>query len=76
MGSYTDYYSKERLSRRMKAAEVSPLSEKEFKNRLEDGSPDVGLFNRGEGLKTVSGPPRCRWTRRDAQEANGGHQPL
>ena len=34
MGSYTEYYSEERLSRRQKAAEVSPLSQKDFTQKL------------------------------------------
>ncbi len=34
MGSYTEYYSKERLSRRNKAAEASSVSQKEFKRKL------------------------------------------
>jgi len=38
MGSYSEYYSKERLSRRTKAAETSPLSQKEFKNILDSCS--------------------------------------
>jgi len=35
MGSYTEYYAKERLSRRQKAAAASPLSDKEFRRKLE-----------------------------------------
>ena len=35
MGSYTEYYSKERLSRREKAAEASALSSGEFQKKLE-----------------------------------------
>ena len=34
MGSYTEYYSKERLSRRKKADESSSLSQKEFSQKL------------------------------------------
>ena len=34
MGSYTEYYSKERVARRKKAAEVSSLSPKEFTPKL------------------------------------------
>ena len=34
MGSYAEYYSKERGSRRKKAAEASSLSQKEFRQRL------------------------------------------
>jgi len=34
MGSYTEYYSKERLARRKKAAEVSSLSQEEFRQKL------------------------------------------
>jgi len=34
MGSYTEYYSEERLSRRQKAAEASPLSQKDFAQKL------------------------------------------
>src|SRR4030043_1591323 len=34
MDSYTEYYSKERVSRRKKAAEASPLSEKESLQKL------------------------------------------
>jgi hypothetical protein len=35
MGSYTEYYSKERISRRKKAAEGSSLSQKEFRQKLD-----------------------------------------
>jgi len=35
MGNYSDYYSKERLSRREKAAEASSLSLSEFQKKLE-----------------------------------------
>ena len=35
MGSYTEYYSKERLSRRRKATEESSLSQKEFTQKLD-----------------------------------------
>lgn len=35
MGSYTDYYSKERVSRRAKAAESTSLLPKEFQNQLD-----------------------------------------
>jgi len=38
MGSYSEYYSKEKLSRRIKAAETSPLSQKEFKHNLDSCS--------------------------------------
>jgi len=34
MGSYTEYYSKERLSRRNKAAQASSVSQKKFKRKL------------------------------------------
>jgi hypothetical protein len=34
MGSYAEYYSKERVSRRKKAAEASPLSHEEFRQKL------------------------------------------
>jgi hypothetical protein len=34
MGSYTEYYASQRISRREKAAEASPLSQREFQERL------------------------------------------
>ncbi len=34
MGSYAEYYSSERIARRKKAADASPLSAKEFQERL------------------------------------------
>ncbi|MCX6562052.1 MAG: hypothetical protein NTU60_00450 [Candidatus Aminicenantes bacterium] len=54
MGSYTEYYSKERLSRRMKAAEASPLSPKEFKNKLDACSSwREDIFVMGPPLESV-----------------------
>jgi hypothetical protein len=47
MGSYAEYYSGEKIARRTKAAGASPLSEKEFKNRLDACSSwreDVFVF--------------------------------
>lgn len=54
MGSYTEYYSKERLSRRTKAAEASPLSPKEFKNKLDACSSwREDIFVTGPPLEAV-----------------------
>jgi hypothetical protein len=54
MGSYTEYYSKERLSRRDKAAEASSLSQKEFRQKLNACSAwREDIFVTGPPLESV-----------------------
>ncbi len=54
MGSYTDYYSKERLSRRTKAAEASLLSPKESQGKLDACSSwREDIFVMGPPLESV-----------------------
>ena len=54
MGSYTEYYSKERVSRRKKAAESSSLSQKEFIQNLNVCSAwREDIFVMGPPLETV-----------------------
>jgi hypothetical protein len=54
LGSYTEYYSKERLSRREKAANASSLSEKEFLHELDACSAwREDIFVWGPTLETV-----------------------
>jgi hypothetical protein len=54
MGSYAEYYSQERLSQRRKAAEAAPMSEEEFRAKLEACSAwREDLFVMGPPLETV-----------------------
>jgi len=54
MGTYTEYYSKERLSRRKKAAEASSLSHREFLQKLNACSAwREDIFVLGPPLETV-----------------------
>jgi len=54
MGSYMEYYSKARLSRRTKAAEASPLSPREYKNKLDACSSwREDIFVLGPPFETV-----------------------
>jgi hypothetical protein len=54
MGSYPEYYSKERLSRREKAAEASSLSSSEFQKKLEAcTSWREDLFVLGPSIESV-----------------------
>lgn len=54
MGSYAEYYSKERISRRKKADESSSLSQKEFSQKLDASSAwREDIFVMGPPLETV-----------------------
>jgi hypothetical protein len=54
MGSYTEYYSKERLARREKAAGASPFSQQEFGRKLNACSSwREDVFVMGPSLETV-----------------------
>jgi hypothetical protein len=54
MGSYTEYYSKERVSKRKKAAESSSLSQEEFSKKLSACSAwREDVFVLGPPLETV-----------------------
>jgi hypothetical protein len=54
LGSYTEYYSKERLSRRNKAAEASSVSQKEFKRILNSCTAwGEDIFVMGPPLESV-----------------------
>lgn len=54
MGSYAEYYSPERLSRRTKTAEASPLSPQEFKKKLDACSSwREDIFVLGPPLESV-----------------------
>jgi hypothetical protein len=54
MGSYTEYYSKERIKRRTQAQESSSISQSEFKKRFqEDVSWYEDIFMMGPPLKIV-----------------------
>jgi hypothetical protein len=54
MGSYTEFYSKERLARREKAADASLLSQQEFQKKLDACSAwREDVFVMGPSLETV-----------------------